>query len=84
MTHECELEARSYECDAYGHVNNAVYLNYLEVARHEFMRHAGIRFDMGQEPFFERRVDGCQAGQHPIALTDAVQCCRHRLLIREP
>lgn len=24
---------RSYECDSYGHVNNAVYLNYLEFAR---------------------------------------------------
>jgi len=45
MTHECTLEARSYECDSYGHVNNAVYLNYLEYARHEFMREAGIRFE---------------------------------------
>ena len=45
MTHECALEARSYECDSYGHVNNAVYLNYLEYARLEFMRRAGIRYD---------------------------------------
>jgi acyl-CoA thioester hydrolase len=45
MTHECALEARSYECDSYGHVNNAVYLNYLEYARHQFMRQAGVRYD---------------------------------------
>jgi len=45
MTHECALEARSYECDSYGHVNNAVYLNYLEFARHQFMRDAGVRYD---------------------------------------
>jgi acyl-CoA thioester hydrolase len=45
MTHECALEARSYECDSYGHVNNAVYLNYLEYARHDFMRQAGIRYE---------------------------------------
>ncbi len=45
MTHESVLEARSYECDSYGHVNNAVYLNYLEYARIDFMRQAGIRYD---------------------------------------
>jgi len=44
MTHECALEARSYECDSYGHVNNAIYLNYLEYARVEFLRKAGISY----------------------------------------
>ena len=28
-----KFNVRSYECDSYGHVNNAVYLNYLEFAR---------------------------------------------------
>lgn len=32
------LRVRTYECDAYGHVNNAVYLNYLEYARDEWLR----------------------------------------------
>jgi acyl-CoA thioester hydrolase len=45
MTHECELAARSYECDSYGHVNNAVYLNYLEFARMAFLKQAGIAYD---------------------------------------
>jgi acyl-CoA thioester hydrolase len=45
MTHECILEARSYECDIHGHVNNAVYLNYLEHARYGFLRDAGVRYD---------------------------------------
>jgi YbgC/YbaW family acyl-CoA thioester hydrolase len=44
MQHECTLTARSYECDSYGHVNNAVYLNYLEYARLEFMKAAGISY----------------------------------------
>ena len=43
MKHTAELTVRSYECDSYNHVNNSVYLNYLEFARMEFM-HA-INFD---------------------------------------
>jgi acyl-CoA thioester hydrolase len=33
MIHVAELKTRSYECDSYGHINNATYLNYLEYAR---------------------------------------------------
>ncbi|MDR2363164.1 MAG: acyl-CoA thioesterase [Spirochaetaceae bacterium] len=43
MISECSLMVRTYECDSYGHVNNAVYLNYLEVARYEFLK--DINFD---------------------------------------
>jgi acyl-CoA thioester hydrolase len=34
----------SYELDAWGHVNNAVYLNYLEKARNDFMLQKGLEF----------------------------------------
>ena len=34
---ETELKVRSYECDLYGHVNNAAFLNYCEFARVEFL-----------------------------------------------
>ena len=37
MTHVTELKTRSYECDSYGHINNATYLNFLEYARIEFL-----------------------------------------------
>jgi acyl-CoA thioester hydrolase len=43
MICECSLTVRTYECDSYGHVNNANYLNYLEYARYEFLK--GIGFD---------------------------------------
>ncbi|MBN1413753.1 MAG: acyl-CoA thioesterase [Bacteroidales bacterium] len=35
---EYKLAVRGYELDSYGHVNNAVYLNYLEQARWEIFR----------------------------------------------
>ena len=44
MTTECSLRVRTYECDSYGHVNNANYLNYLEYARHEFLRDIGFDY----------------------------------------
>jgi acyl-CoA thioester hydrolase len=42
--HRTTLTVRSYECDSYGHVNNAVYLNYLEVARHEMLAALGMDY----------------------------------------
>jgi len=42
--HEIEFKVRDYECDMQSVVNNAVYQNYLEHARHEFLRSRGIDF----------------------------------------
>ena len=44
MEHSCDVVVRWYECDTYGHVNNAVYLHYLEFARENYMRDLGISF----------------------------------------
>jgi len=38
------LAVRDYECDLQGIVNNAVYQNYLEHARHEFLRAINCSF----------------------------------------
>ncbi len=39
-----EFAVRDYECDLAGMVNNASYLNYIEHARHEFLKSKGIDF----------------------------------------
>lgn len=43
-THSLEFKVRDYECDLQGVVNNAVYQNYLEHARHELLLARGIDF----------------------------------------
>ena len=42
--HELEFKVRDYECDLQGVVNNGVYQNYLEHARHEYLQDCGINF----------------------------------------
>ncbi|MCF6217314.1 MAG: acyl-CoA thioesterase [Gammaproteobacteria bacterium] len=46
MEHDYKLilKVRDYECDIQGIVNNSVYMNYLEHARHEFLLERGINF----------------------------------------
>ena len=41
---ELEFKVRDYECDMAGIVNNSVYLNYLEHARHVFIKTIGLDF----------------------------------------
>ena len=43
-SHTLDLTVRDYECDLQGIVNNAVYLNYLEHARHYFLLERKIDF----------------------------------------
>ncbi|MCL2139869.1 MAG: acyl-CoA thioesterase [Treponema sp.] len=45
MIYECDLQVRTYECDSYGHVNNANYLNYLEYARYKLLQDAGFDYE---------------------------------------
>lgn len=44
MEFKCPMEVRDYELDAQGIVNNSVYFNYMEHARHQLLRERGIDF----------------------------------------
>ena len=44
MIHKTYLTVRSYELDSYNHVNNAVYQNYLEHARMQFLNDNGFEY----------------------------------------
>lgn len=44
QTVSVSFEVRDYECDLQGIVNNAVYQNYLEHARHQFLKRHGFDF----------------------------------------
>lgn len=38
------FKVRTYECDSYSHVNNAVYVNYLELGRMDFLNQIGFDY----------------------------------------
>lgn len=44
MEQRITMSVRDYECDIQGVVNNAVYQNYLEHARHEFLKAHQVDF----------------------------------------
>ncbi len=51
-----EVEARSYELDPYGHVNNAVFVSWLEHGRSVYLRERGMTWQSLPEEFGVRVV----------------------------
>lgn len=45
----CDIEVRFRDLDALGHVNNAVYITYLEMARVSYMKRLG-HAQLGEDP----------------------------------
>ena len=57
---EIGMMVRDYECDIQGIVNNAVYQNYLEHARHEFLHDVGLNFSELHDDGIDAVVTGIQ------------------------
>jgi acyl-CoA thioester hydrolase len=51
------IEVRFRDLDALGHVNNAVFLTYLEVARLAFVQALGLLEDAGRVPILVARAE---------------------------
>ncbi|UCF97186.1 MAG: acyl-CoA thioesterase [Spirochaetaceae bacterium] len=91
MIHTTELTTRSYECDSYGHVNNAIYLNYLEYARIQFLddlpvpyhelRRRGIGFVVVRICIDYRIQVG--SGEHLRIETRSIQKQKVRMVFRQ-
>lgn len=56
-----EFTVRDYELDTQGVVNNSTYQNYLEHARHQFLKHIGLNFNQLHD-------DGTDAIVHKVEL----------------
>lgn len=56
-----EFTVRDYELDTQGVVNNSTYQNYLEHARHQFLKHIGLNFNQLHE-------EGTDAIVHKVEL----------------
>jgi acyl-CoA thioester hydrolase len=59
---EYEMEVRDYELDVQGVVNNAVYQQYLEHARHQYLKWKGL-------DFVKLHDEGTDAVVHKVELT---------------
>lgn len=69
-------KVRGYECDFYGHANNATYLNYLEYARGELLIEAGLSLPKLKEEGISivlRRVEITY--RSPAKINDMLRIC---------
>ncbi|MDR2518541.1 MAG: acyl-CoA thioesterase [Spirochaetaceae bacterium] len=76
MICECTVQVRTYECDSYGHVNNAAYLNYLEFARYEFLKAIGFDYPAAIKAGYGVYVARIEIEYKKPAVTDDVLVIR--------
>ncbi|MFN3659950.1 MAG: acyl-CoA thioesterase [Brevinematales bacterium] len=73
--YELVFKVRDYECDLQGVVNNAVYQNYMEHTRHEFMKFIGLDFARLHEKGINAFVARIEiAYKHPLRSGDEFVC----------
>ena len=71
---EHKMKVRDYECDTQGHVNNANYQHYFEVARHEFLEKVGLNFHQLHLEGIDAVVARWMPIQGPLIGMDKFKC----------
>jgi len=71
--YKSSVAVRGYELDSYGHVNNAVFLNYFEHARWELFREKGLLEQLTTEGLFLVVVEVNIRYQHELRLGDTFE-----------
>lgn len=69
----CKVSVRGYELDSFGHVNNAVYLNYGETAVWNFFHSAGLIDATLGNDLFPVVMESTQRYMHELRLFDEVR-----------
>lgn len=68
-----DVEVRTYELDSYGHVNNAVYLNYFEYTRIKFLNEIGFDFKgLTDEGYYLYVTKTTISYKHSVVLNDVL------------
>jgi len=71
--YKSRITARGYELDSYGHVNNAVFLNYFEQARWELFQDKGLLQHLTSSGLFLVVVEVNIRYQHEVKLGDELE-----------
>lgn len=73
MKSTCFIRVRGYELDSFGHVNNAVYLQYAETAKWEYFNDTGLLKELNKLKYFPVILENNVRYLHALHLMDTVQ-----------
>lgn len=73
MKSTCFIKVRGYELDSFGHVNNAVYLQYAETAKWEFFKNSGLLTELEELKYFPVILENHVRYLHALHLLDNVR-----------
>ncbi|MBE6842320.1 MAG: acyl-CoA thioesterase [Ruminococcus sp.] len=66
------LTVRGYELDSFGHVNNAVYLQYAEAAKWDFFNQTGLLENITADGYFPVILENNLRYMHELKMMDEV------------
>ncbi|MCI1268420.1 MAG: thioesterase family protein [Ruminococcus sp.] len=67
-----KLSVRGYELDSFGHVNNAVYLQYAEAAKWDFFYKSGMIDEMKANNLFPVILENKLRYMHELRMMDCI------------